>query len=94
MARQKELIEKIEYLVESALDGGFSVGEVDGAESPVISVIGEQNQCVEYIGKYYVNVATYIDGYLIGKTRVSYEDLPEDVLLEILEICETYLEQI
>jgi hypothetical protein len=94
--RKPTIIKNIKRIIQEW--GAFGSGEIEGSlgetYSPCVNSMGNLVALAEYFNPNEVEVNIYnpsgfssdpIDSY-----TVSYEDLPKDVLEEILDLCEAY----
>jgi hypothetical protein len=86
--KREKIIEKIKAIIEEK--DSFSVCDVDGGESPVISCIGKHSVCAERFNSETVTLTEYIDGMEINESEVPYEDLKTGVLKDILKLAEEF----
>jgi hypothetical protein len=77
--------------------GEFSIGEVDGMDSPLVNSHGNLNDLAEHFSINGVTVevykATSFSSDSIASYYLEYEELPLDVLEEIQFITEAYDEE-
>jgi hypothetical protein len=94
--QKRTIIKKIQNIIREW--GAFGSGEVEGSlgetYSPCVNTMGGLVALAEYFKESEVDVNVYnpnsVSSDPIHDYTVSYEDLPKDVLLEILELCEQY----
>jgi len=89
---KKSIIKDIKKIISEW--GSFGIGEVEFGDSPCINSMGDLVALAEYFNYNSVDIRVYDSGSgdcdSIHEYEVKYEDLPKDVLEEILFICEQY----
>lgn len=89
---KKSIIKDIKKIISEW--GTFSIGEVEFGDSPCINSMGDLVALAEYFNYNSVDIRVYDSGSgdcdSIHEYEIEYEDLPKDVLEEILFICEQY----
>jgi len=84
--------EDISYIKRIIADyGSFSVGDLEGENSPIVNSLGKDNfQLAERFSLDDVTVITYVHETEVDQNDVDYEDLPEDTISEIVRLAEDY----
>jgi phosphoribosylaminoimidazole (AIR) synthetase len=85
---KEKLINDIKRIV--AEQGEFNINDVANEESPIISIIGKTNEVADTFNVSGVGTTIYVDETEIDNDFHIYEDLTEDVLEDILAVCESY----
>lgn len=86
--KKEKIIQKIQNIIKEY--GSFSPYEV-GQDNPVIKTMGkDHNQVAEKFNLHTVNAISYVHEVEIDEDEIDYQDLPVDVLEEILYIAEDY----
>lgn len=90
--KKKKLIKEIKKILKEC--GTFGIGEVDYGNSITINEMGDLMALGEYFNYHTIDVRVYdihsSDNDSIEEYEVAYEDLPKDVLEEILILAEQY----
>ncbi len=85
---KENIIKKIKNIIIEY--GSFSPYEVS-QDNPVIKTMGkDHNQVAEKFNLHAVDAISYVNEIEVDEDEIDYEDLPIDVLEEILNIAEDY----
>ncbi len=87
MSKEK-LINDIKRIV--AEQGSFNYSDVEGETALIISTVGKTNEIIDSFDVSGVSTNLFVDGHEIDNDYHFYEDLTEDVLEDILAVCESY----
>lgn len=85
--QKRSIIKKIKTIIEK--HGSFTIADVEGESSPLIVSMG--NSCV--LAERFDSTVTgvmYAHDTEMGENEYEYDELPKDVLEEILSIAENY----
>lgn len=93
MTGKQETIERIKKIL--GVEGCFSVGELDGEDQSItIGTLGNYVGLIEYFTEDYVEVNVYeprsTSSDAIDSYTLYYEDLEEDILGDVLLLCEQW----
>jgi hypothetical protein len=85
---KEKIIQKIQTIIKDY--GSFSANEV-GQDAPVLKTMGENHsELIEQFNLDDVDTVQYVHEIEVNEDSIEYEDLPENVLKEILFIAEVY----
>lgn len=85
---KEKIIQKIQDIIKDY--GSFSPYEVN-QDNPVIKTMGkDHNQVAEKFNLHAVDAVSYVNEIEVDEDEIDYQDLPVDVLEEILYIAEDY----
>jgi hypothetical protein len=70
--------------------GEFTTADVEANSSPVIQSLGNTHLLVEQFGEHKVTAVLYVNDMETDEDYISYEDLSEDVLQEILMLADIW----
>ena len=88
--KKEILIKKIKSIIDK--HNTFSISDVEGSDSPIISSIGDHSICVESFKHNSVDVIEYINGFEFSSGIIPYDNLTARVLKQILDVCNDYVE--
>jgi hypothetical protein len=93
MTGKQETIERIKKILE--VEGCLSIGELDGEDQSItIGTLGNYVGLIEYFTEDYVEVNIYeprsTSSDAIDSYTLYYEDLEEDILGDVLLLCEQW----
>ena len=87
---KQETIKTIKQII-SDWGGSITDAEMELTSSPIINQVSKDHfSLAESFHLDYVGVTTYVHEIVTDETDMSYEDLSEDILEEILESLKTY----
>jgi hypothetical protein len=86
--KNQELINKIEKII--LTHGAFTTADVEANSSPVIQSLGSTHLLAEQFWQHKVTAVLYVNDMETNEEYIFYEDLSEDVLEEILFLCEQW----
>ena len=87
--QKRTIIKKIKAIIEEY--GSFSTADVESESSPIINSFGKDSyQLAERFNNNGVTAVSYVHETETDEDEILYEDLPKDVLEEILSIAEDY----
>ena len=87
---KEEKITRIKEIIKEWSPEGVSTMELEAQTSPCISQIGQTCQLVEHFFLDYVSVFTYVGSRETSEDELTYEQLSEEVIDEILDLLEDY----
>jgi hypothetical protein len=85
---KKEIINHIQKIIVEF--GEFTTADVEANGSPVIQSLGNTHLLAEQFGEHKVTAVLYVNDTETDEDYISYEDLSEDVLQEILLLAEIW----
>jgi hypothetical protein len=83
-----EIIKRIQKIIVEF--GGFTTADVEANGSPVIRSLGNTHLLAEQFWGHKVTAVLYVNDTETDEDYISYEDLSEDVLGEILMLAEIW----
>ena len=87
---KEEKITRIKEILKEWSPEGVSTMELEAQTSPCISQTGQTYQLVERFALDCVSVFTYVGSVETSEDELSYEELAEEVIDEILDLLEDY----
>jgi len=86
--QKRTIIKNIKRIIDNY--GSFSVAEVEGESSPIITTIGKDSYVLAERFDSSVTGVTYVHETETDENEYEYEDLSKDTLEEILYLAELY----
>ena len=81
-------ISKINNIIKNV--GEFNITEARYDSSPIVSSCGETQETIDNFYKDFVGATTYVKGIEYSTRDINYEDLPIEVLEEVLTVVENF----